>query len=177
MGHPRLLKQGLAEIDRRNLTTPAGWDYERKQVIDRDAKKRLWLIHADYWYHYSRAFGSRQVGASYLCGVDEGQTFAVRVPKSVEKITDALQYLTPAAVIAAREKGYWTARQGDIFLVEKKRGENNLDALRWTRHKPVQRVSGRLIVQHPQHATVFVPGSVRAVRAFQGTQVHGMGGD
>lgn len=168
----RILKHICSkEIETRDLSFPMGWDTLKAHIADRDVKRRLWIVHREYSCHYSRSFGERWVGASYLCGFEDGQYFAVRIPRTITKISDALGWHVPAAVQKAQAEGRWVRRQGDVFLVALKRGQDNLSALP-DRHD--FRPDTRFLV-HPEHKPIKLPHA--PVRAYTARTLHGGGAD
>jgi len=159
-GH--LLQICQDQIRSRRLSIPTGWWSEATpSVTDHDSGRRLWVVNAEYRYHYSNRFGDWWTGASYLCGRDDGQYWAVRIPRSITKVQEAVEWHTPAAVIKAQEEGRWVRRQGDVFLVGLKAGKDNFSALP-DRH--IVRPTRFLV--HPEHRPVRLPqGPVRAYTA------------
>lgn len=156
------------QIINRNLSTVAGYEPNLLTVWDIDPGRRAWLCGCEYWYKYSRRVGSYFLEASYLCGNDHGQYWAVRIPGNIRTVAQAIDWLTPAAVARFQEDGLrWTARQGDVWLVELKAGADNLRALpRAHTYDPDSRT-----LTHAQHAPIKVPDEVKAVRAYQQTQL------
>jgi len=100
-------------------------------VIER--RDGLVLLGCDGWRHYSARFGARKASLRYLCGTDDNGRWAVRVPGTVQCVMDALDFVEPAEVKAARSAGRRVLRQGDVYLVEQSR--DSLDALAGTRHR------------------------------------------
>lgn len=162
------------QIRERGLDTPTGWwsEGEGGTVTDYDPKRRLWVVSAEYRYHYSNRAGDWWVGASYLCGHDDGQYFAMRLPKGITKIDEALAWITPAEVRKAQEQGRWTARQGDVWLIGLKAGKDNVAGIRWTRHE--WRSDSRTL-EHPEHGMLSVPEGIKAVKAVRITQMASSG--
>ncbi|MFD8146083.1 hypothetical protein [Streptomyces sp. NPDC059708] len=142
------------------------------ELVDRNAPERLYLLHAEGWRQYSRAFGARRASLSYLCGRDDAGAFAVRVPGTVTTIADALTWLEPAEVTRAKAAGKRVRRQGDVYAVETVRahdgkGAQDLpEAHEW-------RPETRTLVHRPQdgrkHRPVRVAYPARFVmqRAYQ----------
>lgn len=151
------------EILRRRLDLPAGITRRSFNVTDRDVENRLWVINASAKYHYSNRFGDWWNNASWLAGYDEGQLFAVRVPSSITTVEEALSYMKPAAVYNAERDGRWVGRQGDVYAVEKMAGEDNTEAIRYTRHSYNKETRE---LTHPQHKTMRIPLNVKAVRFY-----------
>lgn len=165
-------------IIRERCTIPAGW-------IGGEIRERaggLTLIASEYWYEYSSRAGSRYVGGAYLCGRDDGQWFAVRVPRGTTTVSEALAYMMPAAVQHAQAAGLWTARQGDIFLVEKSRGPDNTRDLPSSHHLVVLparhgREKPHRAIAHTQHGVCHVPDTVRGFRVYGQRTVEGGAAD
>jgi len=159
-----LKRLGCRAIRERRLSTPAGWDALRSRDIglDYDAPRRLWVISAEYKYHYSNRFGDWWVGASYLCGYEDGQYFAVRLPRTVTTLAEAEAWLQPRAVKLAEAAGHAVLRQGDFYLVPQRRATDDMAALdRSHRYDPQART-----ITHDQHGTLTLPEGqrYRAVR-------------
>lgn len=167
-----LLAISLAEIERRALSAPAGWDDFSKTIRHYVPERRLWLVAGSGWYEYSRRHGKRFQEAVYLCGRDEGQLFAVRVPSTITTVYEAEQWLMPAAVRKAREKGLPILRQGDVFFAPVRIGDHDMSALSGTRHTARIRTGGGLTIRHPEHKAVTLSKKYRW-RAYISTQIDG----
>lgn len=76
------------------------------------------LLRAEGWRYYSRRFGSRPAAVAYLGGYDDNGPWAARVPGTVESATEAVRWLEPSDVQAARSAGRRVLRQGDVYAVE-----------------------------------------------------------
>jgi len=159
----RLLAEGAAEANRRRLWTPTCSPNEAS-LWDYDPQAGIWLMGVEKKYHYSNRFGDWWVRAAWLCGRDEGRTWAVRVPGTMASVAEALDWLTPAEVKRAQAEGRQVIRQGDVYFIQKKRRPDNLRALRGTRHSfdPETRV-----VTHPEHRPVHLPWPAKAIRQTQ----------
>jgi len=124
------------EIERRNFETSFRTGFkgapsrqDRTEEISIQEKRRgLRLYVADGWKKYSRhcVYPCRLV---YLAGIDRGTYWAIRCPSSVKSIDEALAYTEPAAAKNARKSGLCVIRQGDVFIIEKKSGKDNLKGL------------------------------------------------
>lgn len=130
-------------------------------IIDYDRKQRLWLLSASGWCKYSSRAGTWHRSGAWLAGHDPDQPsgyFCRRVPASCSTVTDALVWLQPAEVKKALAEGRKVIRQGDVYLIEMKRGDN-LSALprnhTWNRDTRA--------VEHPEHGPIHVPYPVKAV--------------
>jgi hypothetical protein len=119
----------------------------------------LVLLHAEGWRAYSRAFGHRRASLSYLCGTEDGQPWAVRVPGTIETVRSALAWITPAEVIQALDAGRRAERQGDVYAIETTRPHDGKGEL------PESHVwdAGRRVLSHPQHGNLCPPYPVRFV--------------
>jgi len=147
-----LLSVGRREIQARRLAIPTGWCWLDAGVWSRAG--HCWLIHWEDRVHYSRRAGDWWVSGTYLCGIEHGQTWAVRVPGTMLSVHSAIAWLTPAAA-----KAPGTIRQGDVYLVPSRRMD--LSAIEWTDH--VYDEAART-VNHPQHPPVHLAGNYKAVR-------------
>lgn len=155
------------QIRVRRLDVPTGYGGQALVVRHVSPGRRLWLCYYGAWFEYSRSFGSRFLEAGYLCGRDDGQYFAVRVPSTCRTVDEALEWLTPGAVKKAQAEGRWVERQGDVWLVELKAGRDNVTALPRSHHYDRE----TRIMAHPQHGSVAVPAHVRAVRTYNQIQI------
>lgn len=126
---------------------PAG--AEAKHFDVRHREDGLTLVVGSWWYEYSRRHGSRKHEVAILHGKEDGQRWSRRVPPSCATVTEALDYVRPAAVNAALADGREVLRQGDVWLVRLQRGRSNLDALRGTNHE----LDGT-VLRHPEHGDV-----------------------
>lgn len=169
-----LLKIADEEILKRSLSRPTGWNTFKAEVTDKN--KNMFVINRSYWWGYT-AKKNYIIGASYLIGEDENQLFAVRIPQTITKIKEALNFITPREAKIAQEKGKEVYRQGDIFIVEKQIKEDDMDELIGTRHEYRNHDNYwyRWIV-HPQHKPIVLSKNKR-YRAYRGTQVHGVSCD
>jgi hypothetical protein len=169
--HPRLqarlnihlTRLGCDEIERRSLPTPAGWDEISVSTIDR--RPRIWLVRGEGFYKYSRRAGTWHVQGSYLCGIDNGHPWAVRVPGTIDTVYAAEEWLLPAPV---RSSSGPVLRQGDIYFVPSSR--ENLSALDHTRHAAKPRKAGGYSILHPEHRAIVLSGKYRW-RAYQQRQL------
>jgi hypothetical protein len=133
-----------------------------------DRQYHLALLHAEGWRAYGRA-KPRYAQLSYLCGQEDGQTWAVRVPGTIQSITGAVQWVTPAAVHHARISRRRIERQGDVYAIETSKPHDGGGAAELPENHtwdPVTRV-----LAHPEHRNLHLPYPVRFVRQ----NVYGMG--
>lgn len=154
-----LLEMAAQETRRRGLATLLVPD----TLIDYDPKARVWLVGAaarvgsksnNWWYDHR-----------WVVGRDGGRLWAIRVPRTVNTVEEALRFLEPAEVRRAREEGRGLLRQGDIYFIEmRRRGYENLTALEGTRHTydPATRT-----VTHPEHKPVRIPPEWPGVKAVR----------
>jgi hypothetical protein len=176
----RLLQLGLAEIDRRRLSIPAGWDDFPRRIIGYLPSARIWLIHGEGWYEYSRRHGRRHQAAAYLIGRDEGQIWAVRVPSTVRTVGEATEWLRPRAIREALQARLPVKRQGDIyFRPVRSLSGHDLEDLSGTRHEARPRTDGGLTIVHPEHRPIVLSGRYtwRACRQMQIDGNRRRGGD
>ncbi|MFJ8166519.1 hypothetical protein ACIRBY_37145 [Streptomyces sp. NPDC096136] len=126
----RIERQMRAEIGRRGGETAIEGTYETAvvELVDRSSAERLYLLHAEGWRQYSKAFGARRASLSYLCGRDDSGTFAVRVPGTVTTVANALAWLEPSEVTRAKAAGKRVRRQGDVYAVETARAHDGKGA-------------------------------------------------
>lgn len=169
----RLCAKYLAEADRRGLPTELdlgkdGWDELRIVSEGADNGHRVAVLHASGWKKYSNAFGSRHQTLSLLCGRDDAGLWAVRIPGTITTVDAGLAWLKPAIVRNAEAAGKRVMRQGDVWLVERRR--DDMSALpsghRWDAETRT--------LYHDGHAHVHVPFPAIAVPqstlAVNGTQ-------
>lgn len=155
--HARLITITQAEATKRRLTTPT-CSPRQGTIEDYDPDRRMWLVNVERKHHYSNSFGDWRVRASWLAGHDDSGYWAVRVPGTILDIEEALDWITPAAVTKAHAEGRKIIRQGDIYIVEKKRGpDHTRDLPRAHRFDPETR---RLT--HATHPTITIPFPFRA---------------
>lgn len=148
-----LVRRALAEVDRRELTTPTGHDDGNYDLIDRDGSTVL--ISGEWWYEYSRRHGYRRLGAAYLAGIDDAGPWAIRVPRTVETVAAALEWATPAAARKAMSAGAEWRRQGDVLAVRQTRGSGLRDTRQvQDRHEFRPRADGGWTLTHPEHTPV-----------------------
>ncbi|GEM_PF-4350181 len=118
------------------------------------------VLHVEGWQAYGSRVPARYRAASYLGGISGDGTgvWAVRVPSSVTTVRQALDAITPAAVLAARAAGRHVVRQGDLYAVETTRAQDNTAPTYIGRHHwdPETRT-----LSHPEHRTVVIDFPVR----------------
>lgn len=81
-------------------------------------RKTLYLLHAEGWRSYGRRHPARVAHLSYLCGIDDNGPWAVRVPGTLTRVSEAYNWLTPSVVAYARKQRRRVLRQGDVYAVE-----------------------------------------------------------
>jgi hypothetical protein len=132
-------------------------------IIDRDGTTRLTIsarssglcvLHCEGYRAYSKAFGARRARLSYLCGKDDSGYWAVRVAGTITTVSAALDFVEPAEVKAARDKGRQILRQGDVYFVETRErldctGENLPRSHKWDFETRTS--------THAEHAPLLVP--------------------
>lgn len=166
----RLLGIAEQQIAGRRLSVPAGWDEFGKTVLDR--RDGLWLVSGSGWYEYSKRHGSRYQAAAYLCGRDEGQYWAVRVPSTCESVPAALDFITPRPIREAQAAGLPVVRQGDIYFRPMRIAADDFDALDGTRHEARARKDGGWTIVHPEHRPARLSAKY-TWRAYRQQQVDG----
>ena len=105
----------LAEIKNRQLTTPTGHDKNHDQYEIRHKSGGHILIAGSWVYEYTST-ERYTISACYIYGVDEGQTWACRVPSTIKNVDEALTYITPRQCRNPRPNQK-LIRQGDIFAL------------------------------------------------------------
>lgn len=164
----RLVTMYAGEIERRGGETGIRTDKERETrlcVADRGAG--LTLLRVAGWRYYSATAKPRMASLSYLCGREDGQLWAVRVPGIITTVHAALEWIEPAAVRDARYAGRRVVRQGDVYAVETARAQDGKGDLPGNHvWNPQSRV-----LAHPQHGTLQLPYPVR----FVSQNAYGMG--
>jgi hypothetical protein len=119
----------------------------------------LVLMHASGYRDYGKTHGCHMTRLSYLCGVDEGQLWAVRVPGTITTVREAVRWIEPAEVRNARQAGRPVFRQGDVYIVFTSARYDGAGAEDLPEHhiwNPETRV-----LTHPQHQSRYFPTSVR----------------
>jgi hypothetical protein len=154
-----------AEIARRGGETVIDGRYGTQEVTIADRRNGLAVMRAEGWRQYGRHGTARWVALSYLCGREDGQVWAVRVPGTIETVQAALAWLTPAAVTAAQNAGRRVERQGDVYTVETTRPHDGKGELP---ENHTWDAAARTLT-HPQHGTLHLPYPVRfcAQNAYQ----------
>lgn len=164
----RLIETYTAEVARRGGETEIRTDKDRYLGLSvADRREGLTLLHAAGWRYYSRTAKPSRAALSYLCGYEDGQTWAVRVPGTVTSVREALAWLEPAAVRDARLAGRRVERQGDVYAVETTRAHDGKGDL------PDRHIwdGAARVLAHPEHGTLHLPHPVR----FYAQNAYGMG--
>lgn len=125
----------------------------RTEVMKLKERRRgLRLYVLEGWRKYSRNTVYYQKFV-YLAGVDNGVYWAIRCPSTVSDIDEAITYTTPAIARNARAAGRKVLRQGDVFVVEKKVGPDNLDDLPASHSWNAETRE----ILHPTHKALKIP--------------------
>jgi hypothetical protein len=148
------------QIRERNLDVPTGWNTFRARVVEYDKINRIWLITDNYKYHYSNRFGDWWVSGAFICGKDDNQYWACRVPSTCNTINDAIDWLTPAKVKNCIDSNKYYCRQGDIYLVQTRNKSDDVSNITYTRHIFKRFEDGHAELTHPQHKTVVIPKGI-----------------
>jgi hypothetical protein len=148
------------QIRERNLDVPTGWNTFRARVVEYDKINRIWLITDNYKYHYSNRFGDWWVSGAFICGKDDNQYWACRVPSTCNTIDDAIQWLIPEKVKKCINSNKYYYRQGDIYLVQTRNKSDNVSNILYTRHVFTRFEDGHAELTHPQHKTVIIPKGI-----------------
>ena len=155
------LSDFVTEVERRGGETEIQGKYGDPAilgVID-ESGDGLCLLHAQGWRAYGKSHPARWTELSYLCGTEDGQLWAVRVPGTVISVADALLWMTPQAVRDARAAGRRVERQGDVYIVETiRRCDGKVQGEMPARHvwNPETRV-----LSHPEHGDLRLPHWIR----------------
>lgn len=124
-GEDRLLRLYTAEVSRRGGETSIAADKRGRgpslRMAEYRQRDRLVLLSVSGWRYYSRREPSRHVTIAYLCGRDDNGPWATRVPGTCTSVAQALAWLEPAEVHAAREVGRRVLRQGNVYAVQASR--------------------------------------------------------
>jgi hypothetical protein len=169
--HQRLNRRLVAtyspEIKRRGgeITIETGGRPIELSVSNR--RDGLVVLRAEGWRKYSNSFGSRPASLAYLCGFEDGQLWAVRLPGTITTVGEALRWLTPAVVRAALSTGRAVLRQGDVYAIQTTRNHDGTGDL------PENHVwdAATRTLSHPQHGDLTIEFPVRFIRQ----SVYGMG--
>jgi hypothetical protein len=163
----RVLARYTAEVGRRGGEVAIDSDSRSVPLAVADRKDGLALLTASGWRKYGRQ-GHRYATLAYLCGREDGQTWAARVPGTITTVSGALYWLEPAAVRDARLSGRRVARQGDVYAVETRAKAH--DGKGELPESHIWDAEARVLA-HPQHGTLSLPYPVR----FIPQNAYGMG--
>ena len=150
-----------------------------EQVSLLDSKKGFRLFGADSYRKYSRNT-SYQIHVRYLCGYSDNQYWCVRVSPKIDTINDALEWIKPASVKTAENKGKKVLRQGDFYFIPTKNW--NLSELLHTNHDVWHQVgrsgayipyslfwehyplnSNIVVIDHNEHKNLILSAPYKAV--------------
>lgn len=154
-----LYKAFMAEIRRRGGETSLGGRRDKDLEIT-DIAGELTVLHVEGWRKYTSQ-ESHHAQTSYLCGFEDGQVWAVRVPGSIISVAGALSWVTPAAVKRAVEKGKRVQRQGDVYAIETTKVHDGKG--RWALGLRHEFNSETRQLTHPEHRALHLPYPVRFV--------------
>jgi hypothetical protein len=174
--HSRLLDQDRTEIGRRGgeIDIEGSYSCVELEIWDRDPDQRLRLVGAEGWRQYSKQVGARRARLAYLCGTDDNGSWAVRVPGTLRTVAEAVTWLEPAEVTAARSAGRRVLRQGDVYAVETTRAHDGAgitelpDGHRWN-------PGTRYLTHHPDDGRKHRPLKVSFPARFVPQRAYGMG--
>lgn len=175
-----LIGRTNAQIHARNIRVPFDFTWEDNQVkvtvMERQINPNMWLVHYAWKARNRNVWGDTQKAtrdkhASFLCGTEDGQDWAVRVPGTLYTIKDALHWITPGPVRQAIKKGKTVYRQGDMYFIPLQISGPDLDALYGSGHTAARGTDG-ITVTHGQHPDLLLPNlrnrySWRAVSQMQ----------
>jgi hypothetical protein len=181
----RLITRAHEQIRTRRLDTPDDFNRDGMvaNVTDRTKNPDMWVVHFSWktrpygsrWY--GDYVGSRKAHASFLCGREDKQDWAVRVPGTITTVQKALDWITPAAIKKALAAKKQVFRQGDMFFLPLRMYGNDLGSLWGTRHDYNLGPQG-IVISHPQHPKLTLPNlkdSTYGWRAIQQKQLGNWG--
>ncbi|MGW0562846.1 hypothetical protein ACWDZ4_20060 [Streptomyces sp. NPDC003016] len=166
--HARLWESVIQEIKRRGGETEIEGKYGTAHLEVVDRFDGMVLMHAAGWRSYGRQ-PARYASLSYLWGPDDAGSgpWAARVPGTVTAVAAALDWLTPAEVKKALQKGLRVRRQGDVYAVETTRSHDGTGADRLPESHE-WRPSTRYLIHRPEdgrrHRPLRLPWPVRFVQ-------------
>jgi hypothetical protein len=136
------------------------------QIADRPTSGRwqdhvgLTLMRARGWRAYGRD-KPRLVSLSYLCGVEAGKPWAVRVPGTITTVREAVWWIEPVEVRKARQSRP-VYRQGDVYAVFTRAPWDGAGADQLPENHTWD--AGSRYLRHPDHRDLFLPTPVRFYR-------------
>ncbi len=136
-------QMGIRWIDRE--------DADEDFLLVTAGEKIFW--HGSVWGIQNRTF---------LLGKDESGAWFHQVPTTIDTVEDALEYMKPAEVKKAEEKGLKVKRLGDIYFIERVR-KSNMDVIEDTDHKAEETENG-WIIRHPEHDKLELEGKWKAIQ-------------
>jgi hypothetical protein len=155
---------GEVAIEGRSSVTPL-------EIVHRHAG--MSLLRADGWRYYSSRFGARPATIAYLCGFDDNGPWAVRVAGTCTSVHEALEQVEPRRVREARLKGRRVLRQGDVYAIERARGDRDDTRALPAAHHWDPRT--RVLTHAPETGRAHRPLHVPFPATFVAQSVRGMG--
>jgi len=136
-----------------------------RKIIDYSPENSAALITVNEWIQYSRRYGTYvHMTGLVIRDPELKQLSFIRVPPETKTVQEALNYIIPAKVKKAIEKGLEVKRQGDFYFIPSKKF--NLKALEWTNHKAKECEDG-CIIKHYQHQDLHLKTPHIAIRQRQ----------
>lgn len=139
--------------------------------IDRDDGDQRWvidyrpgyaLVGVDGWINYSRSYGTYvTMRGLVLIDRDTGEYRFLRVGPNVSSIDEALDYIMPAVVRKAKDRGQEVIRQGDVYYIPTRKWD--LRAIDGTDHIAGQE-GDSYVITHPHHPTITLNSPHSAYR-------------
>ena len=107
-------------------------------------------------YSHGVAFVNGAYYGYFLVGYDDGSAFVTRLPnKNFNTVDGALEWMKPAVVKKAEEKGKEIYRQGDVFFVEAPKRTSIFDKKHLLPHSHI--LHDDLTVTHGEHNILQLP--------------------
>jgi hypothetical protein len=158
-----LIRRAEDQVRKRNLQLPPNFLQDhtemQKRITDRTRDPHMWVVNCSWKTAPQSTWGSdyprrRKVSASLLCGRSDGQDWVVRVPGTIQTVEKALDWLVPAVVKKAQRAGKTAHRQGDMYFIQQRIWDHDMEALQGSRHSWSGGYRGTGTVSHPQHPEV-----------------------
>lgn len=126
-----------------SVTTPPKWSWWGASFVERDPRRRLWLLRGRGGMEHVR----------YLAGIEGGQIWIMRLPDHVASIEAAGGAFPPPALLRAREEGHQTRRHGDLWIYQINGDADDL----WKLPPAYKFDPARRLLSHPEHGVLHLP--------------------